>query len=157
MRLTDKAGAEGFLKITRVDSEGHRDVIFQSKNLITTAAKFEHLRFLWDSTVQVDPIVQFKVGDGGTLDGEGLFPRTEDPTQTDLGNPVLVSPNVNVDAQGDAVKFTFDVLTGEANGSKISEVGLFKQSGAIFNVKNFIAIPKTSAFSLHFEWTVKYA
>lgn len=157
MKLTDKAGAEGFLKITRVFEDGHKEVAFEGKNLITTAAKYEHLRFLWDATSTIDVINNFKVGDGGTLDAEGLFPKTEDPAQTNLGNPVLVSTNVNVNAAGDSVKFSFDVLTGEANGTKISEVGLFKNSGAMFNIKNFIAIPKTSAFSLHFEWTINYA
>lgn len=157
MNLTDTVGTKGYLKITKVFDD-KEEVAFEGQNLIVDAAKQEHLRFLWDGTVTQDIINGFKVGDDGTLDGEGLYPRTEDPTQTDLNNPILTSSNVNVSTPtANSVKFVFDVLNGEANDNLISEVGLFKQSGDIFNVKNFVAIPKTSAFSLHFEWTIVYA
>lgn len=157
MKISTTGGAEGFLKIYKVQ-DGERELLVDEKNLIVDAAKAEHLRFLWDVSAVPDIVNSFKVGDGGSLDTEGLFPKTEDPLQTDLHSPLMTSTNITVATPtADSVLFTFDVLTSEANGTKINEVGLFKISGSIFNVKNFIAIPKTSAFSLHFEWIIRYA
>jgi hypothetical protein len=49
-----------------------------------------------------------------------------------------------------------DVDQTQANGSQLTEAGLFKASGAIFNVKNHPGINKTSEFSVHYSWSIKF-
>lgn len=90
--------------------------------------------------------------------GQGLYPRQEDPTQTDLLSPLTSLPvtyTVNVTAP--SVTFIADADQSTANGMLLTEAGLFKVDDTIFNVKNHPGIPKTSDFGVHYVWTIKYA
>lgn len=152
------AGVEfrGDIAAWKVFEDGSREKVFEKKNLIVKAARLYLLSGLWNKDVVADPIANFKVGIGGCIDPKGLYPKTEDPTQTNLVTPILTTPTSYV-VYEDEVKVTFlaDVSQSEGNGQLISEAGLFKVSGLIFNVKNFPAIAKTSEFGLHFEWSIK--
>lgn len=90
--------------------------------------------------------------------GKGLFPKQEDPAQTDLISPVQsLSVSYTVDSSAPSVTYIADATQSMANGLLLTEAGLFRVSGAIFNVKNHPGIPKTSDFGVHYVWTIKYA
>jgi hypothetical protein len=148
----------GTLAAFAIYENGRVDKLFEEKNLITTPAKQALLSVLYLSGVVSDPITQFRVGTGGAIDPQGLYPKQEDPTQTGLITQVYSVATTYILGSTDvSVTYLADVDQSSANGSLITEAGLFKASGLIFNVKNFPAIPKTSEFSIHFEWTIKYA
>jgi hypothetical protein len=148
----------GTLSAFAVYEDGRVDKLFEEKNLITTPAKQALLSVLYLPGVVSDPITQFRVGTGGAIDPQGLYPKQEDPTQTGLITQVYSVATTYILGSTDvSVTYLADVDQSSANGSLITEAGLFKASGLIFNVKNFPAIPKTSEFSIHFEWTIKYA
>lgn len=147
---------EGELSAWKTFSDKPREKIFSEINLITRPAKLYLLSSLWDGAVVADPVVSFKVGTGGAIDPQGLFPKPEDPEQLNLITPLLsVTTSYLVNEAEVKVTYLADLDQSEGNGSLITEAGLFKQSGLIFNVKNFPGIPKTSEFGLHFEWSVK--
>lgn len=156
LKQTAYTGWEGYISVWKTFENGSKELVWEKKNLIVKAAKLYLLSPLWDDTAVPDPITVFKVGTGGTIDPEGLYPKQELPDQTDLSSPVF-SINASHVVYPDDVKVTFlaDLGQSEGNGYKINEAGLFKRSGIIFNVKNFPAIPKTSEFGLHFEWSIK--
>lgn len=90
--------------------------------------------------------------------GQGLFPRQEDPAQVDLIAPVATLPvTYTLDLTIPSVTFLADADQSTANGLLLTEAGLFKASGSIFNVKNHPGIPKTSDFGVHYVWTIKYS
>lgn len=133
-----------------------KELFFKKKNLITLAPKRFILSTLYTAGIQSDPIINLQVGTGGTIDPAGLYPKIEDPNQTGLITPILTVSCSNVpDIPNVIVKFLADVDNSQANGSLITEAGLFKLSGNIFNVKNHPGIPKTSDFSIHYEWNIK--
>ncbi len=157
-RSSDITEFVGVISAYKVFDNGESEKVFELKNLITTAAKQYLLSGLYMTGIVSDPITAFKVGTGGAIDPQGLYPKQEDPLQTNLIVPVYTTTVTPVPGTTDvSVTFLADIDQSSANGSLITEAGLFKQSGAIFNVKNFPAIPKTSEFSIHFEWTIKYA
>jgi hypothetical protein len=210
-------------------------------NLITDASKAHLLAMVYDKNASVvpDPILTFRVGDGGTLDGTiglagipGVNPRPlsgaetglfnglntslytsdalshnlENTTTADSGvwapagsyvtgnkvsatsasfgifvfealnsgtsagtepswNPVLGGTTVDGgitwvtrarSISHKSVIYSFNLSSSQLNGYNISEVGLFKQSTNMFNIKTFASIPKSSAFSIQFLWTIKY-
>ena len=125
-------------------------------NLIVKAAKQQILTSIYMSNITSDPIRTLKIGSGGVIDPAGMFPRLEDPLQEDLVTPILsVDAIYVVDLDNVVVTFLADVDTDQANGSLISEAGLFKDSGQMFNVKNHPGIPKTPEFSIHYEWRIR--
>lgn len=147
---------EGTLSIWKAYPGRPRNKIYSEDNLIIRESKLYLLSSLWDANVLADPIINFKVGTGGAFDPEGLFSRPEDEEQEDLISPLVqVSTSFVVSESEVKVTYLADLDQSEGNGFKITEAGLFKQSGKIFNVKNFPAIPKTSEFGLHFEWSIK--
>lgn len=149
-------GLEGTLSAYRVFGNGDREVVWRKQNLITNPAKLYLLSSLWDPNVLADPVETLRIGIGGAIDPEGKFPKPESPTQTGLSNQVISIPITYV-VYPDEVKVTYlaDLDKSEGNGLLITEAGLFKKSGNIFNIKNFPAIPKSSEFGLHFEWSIK--
>lgn len=162
MILTTKAKEPlqpvGILAAFAVYGDGRTKKLFEEENLIVTAAKQFLLSGLYLGGIVSDPITQFRVGTGGAIDPQGLYPKQEDPTQTGLITQVYSIATTYVVGTTDvSVTYLADVDQSSANGSLITEAGLFKSSGLIFNIKNFPAIPKTSEFSIHFEWTIKYA
>lgn len=164
MKLNDKNDVmEGFLIVDRVWNDGRRERLVEDKNLIVRAAKREHLSFLWNKDAKVNLIDSFKIGNGGTYDTLGRKPKRPDPNLNDLYSPIItynrnlsIIPSELTDAQ-DFITVDFVLGPSEANGENISEVGLFKESGDMFNIKTFRSVPKVDSFSLQFWWRILYA
>ena len=132
-----------------------KELIYDETNLVVTAAKQSLLGALVATSLTADPIVLLKVGTGGCIDSGGFYPKPEDPAQTDLITPIGSIATTYTPVSGEvAYSFLADVTSVALNGVMITEAGLFKQSGLIFNVKNHPGIVKTSAFSIHYEWTI---
>lgn len=90
--------------------------------------------------------------------GQGLFPNQEDPAATGLVAPVATLSTIyTINATVPSVTYVADVNQSTANGFLLTEAGLIKLSGALFNIKNYPGIPKTSDFGVHYVWTIKYA
>lgn len=164
MKLNDTNDVmEGFLIVDRVWLDGTRERLVEEKNLIVRAAKREHLSFLYDPNAKVNRIDSFKIGNGGTYDTLGRKPKRPDPNLNDLYSPITtynrnlsITPSALTDAQ-DFITVDFVLGPAEANGENISEVGLFKESGDMFNIKTFRSVPKVDSFSLQFWWRILYA
>lgn len=156
MNTNDGIIAEGWLTISKVYSD-HEEVVFSKKNLITKAAKQFLLTALYLANIQSDPITTLHAGIGGAIDPNGLYPKNEDPLATGLVNEIISVPvSYTTDANEISITFLADLDQTQANGQLVTEAGLFKASGDIFNVKNHPGILKTSEFSIHYEWRVKY-
>lgn len=155
----------GILKITKVYPDGREEIAFHDENLITLAARQAVLFLLYTfPNATADAIRYLKAGTGGCIDPQGLVPKQEDQTWTDLNTPILtigagglLPVSISVDNTVPSVTFLVDLDQSTANGLLVTEAGLFKNSGLIFNIKTFPGIPKTSEFSLHFAWTLKFA
>jgi hypothetical protein len=149
---------EGIIKIEKRYADGTKEVVLEKENLITLAAKLAILSSIFSSTSTPDPVATLRVGTGGTVDPEGLYPKAVSSTITGLYTPLTTAVvSYVLNSSVPSVTFIADLDQGSGNGSLITEAGLFKQSGTIFNIKTFPGIAKTSEFSLHFEWTIKIA
>lgn len=149
---------EGYLKAERVYPDGHKELIFEEKNVITLTAKQVILSSIYILGQQSDPITTLQIGTGGCIDPQGLFPKPVSQSMTTLFTPLLnITTSFTINNAVPSVTFIADVDQGTANGQQITEAGLYKSSNTLFNIKTFPAIPKTSEFSIHFEWTVKMA
>jgi len=158
MDLYDDAGFHGILQIFRSYPDGRYEHVFTKKNILTLASKQFLLSGIYLPAIVSDPISTLHVGTGGCIDPQGIFPKQESPAWTDLNTPLLSVPaSYTLDNTVPQVTYLADLDQGTANGSLITEAGLFKTSGLIFNVKTFPGIPKTSEFSLHFNWVLKFA
>lgn len=167
MKLEEKIKLIGHLSIYKIygrDPEFQtRELVFSEENLLTLLTKQQILSYIY-SAVTTDPVNGIKVGTGGCIDPDGLFPKQEDQNWTSLNNTItsigvsgLLSVGQAVDNTIPQVTFLADIDQSTANGNSINEAGLFKVSGDMFNVKTFPSIPKTAEFSLHFEWVIKLA
>ena len=155
MNLNEPLTMEGEFNVFLNYGNGN-ELFFSKKNLIVITAKQFILSTLYNSGVLSDPITTLKVGTQGCIDPEGLYPKVEDPNQSSLYSTLLSIPVSNIpDVPNVMVKFLADVDNSQGNGFQINEAGLFKQSGLMFNVKNHPGIPKTSEFSIHYEWNIK--
>jgi hypothetical protein len=151
-----KIPLEGILKAEKVYPDGQRELVFEQKNLITLTAKQVLLSGLYISNQLSDPITTLEVGTGGCIDPQGLFPKPISQAMTSLFTPLLgVATSFTVNNAAPSVTFIADIDQGTGNGSLITEAGLYKASNNIFNIKTFPGIPKTSEFSIHFEWTIQ--
>lgn len=156
MKLKETIGLIGELSIHKDDGSGPV-LVFQETNLIVNTAKRAFLAYLYSVGDVSDVITSLHLGTGGDIDALGLFPKQEDPNQVSLVTDVLSLPvTYYVSPVGNSVTFlaTADINTG--NGYQINEAGLFKASGAMFNVKNFPAIQKASTFALSFTWVITF-
>ena len=136
-------------------SNDKRTLFFKEKNLITKAARNFILSGLYTPGIVSDPISTLHIGAGGTIDPEGFFPKPENTMQTGLITPLLTLPaSSSSDLSQVSVTFIAEVDQTQLNGSLISEAGLFKTSGEIFNIKNHPGIPKSASFSIHYEWRI---
>jgi hypothetical protein len=154
---SDAAAAVGTLSISVAYPGKEKELFFEQKNLIVKNAKQFLLSGIYLPAITSDPITALKAGIGGNIDPAGLYPKPEDPAQPDLIIPVITVPTVyTLDADNITVTFLADVDQTQANGSQLTEAGLFKASGAIFNVKNHPGINKTSEFSVHYSWSIKF-
>lgn len=158
LKARDPVPLKGILSVTKIHKDGSTELIFKEENLITLAAKVVVLSTVYLTSFSPDPIATLQVGIGGTIDPGGLYPQTPTSLATSLYNYLLSVPiSYTTNAAVPSVTFlaTLDESTG--NGSSITEAGLFKQSGLIFNIKTFPAVPKTAEFSLYFQWTIEMA
>lgn len=147
---------EGELSITKRYTDGTEELVFKEQNLITTAAKQFILSGIYLPSIVSDQISTLRVGTGGTIDINGLYAAAENPAATGLVTPALtLGVTYNYDAVNVQVTFLADLDTTQCNGLMLSEAGLFKASGTIFNIKNHPGISKSSAFSIHYSWTIK--
>lgn len=158
MNLLENLEARGDLSISLDYHQGKgKELFFEEKNLIMSNAKRFLLSGIYLAGVVSDPIVALKAGTGGCIDPQGLYPKTEDPDQADLITPIISVPTVYVlDNPNIIVTFLADIDQSQSNGNLITEAGLFKQSGAIFNAKNHPGITKTSDFSIHYSWVIRF-
>lgn len=165
MKLLEKTPIEGHLIIKRKFSGKEKEIIFSEDNLIVTTSRQRILGWLTTfPAVTATPIRFLKVGIGGTVDPQGLFPKLENPSWTDLNTPVtsvgalgFILASLSIDAVTPATTFLVDLDQATGNGLLITEAGLFYSDNTMFNIKTFPGIPKSSEFSLHFEWTIKFA
>lgn len=149
---------EGTLLAQKIFSDGRVETVFHEENMIMLPSKQYVLSTCYESEGTFDPIVSLKVGTGGTVDPQGLYPKAVTQNLISLFNTLLtVETSYTVNNAVPSVTFISDLDQGMGNGSLITEAGLFRQGGSMFNIKTFPGIPKTSEFSLHFEWTIKIA
>lgn len=149
---------EGELLAQKIYTDGKIETIFHNKNLIMLTSKQQLLAVAYASSGNWDPITTLHVGVGGTLDPSGIFPKTVNQALTALYSDVLSVPiHYELNNSIPSVTFIADLDQGMGNGQKITEAGLFTNTGKMFNIKCFPAIDKTSEFNLHFEWTLKVA
>jgi hypothetical protein len=157
MKVGEDIQIEGRLNIDLVYPDGRNIKHFEDDNLITTLSKQFLLSGIYLPSIVSDQVTTLKVGTGGTVDPGGLYPLAEDPAATGLHTLLLSVPVVYVlDLPNVAVTFLADVDQSTGNGSSLSECAMFKASGLIFNLKNHPAITKTSEFSIHYSWTIRY-
>lgn len=155
MRILDRSQPVGEFSVYKVYGDS-KELFYKEKNLIVKAAKQFILSGIYDTGIVSDPITSLHAGTGGCIDPQGLYPKPEDPLQTDLITSLITIPTIYVlDNTNIQVTFLADIDQTQANGSLITEAGLFKASGNMFNIKNHPGITKTSDFSIHYEWVIK--
>jgi hypothetical protein len=159
MKLKSKLETlEGTLLVQKIYKDGSIETVVNDPNMIMLSSKQYILSTCYATSGTFDPINTLKVGVGGTVDPDGLYPKAVTQNLLTLFNTLLtVSTSYTVNNTVPSVTFISDLDQGTGNGSLITEAGLFRQSGVMFNIKTFPGIPKTSEFSLHFEWTIKIA
>ena len=157
IKVSEGLKAVGEISVSLKYKDGSVKTILDKKNLIVDSAKLFILSTLYSGgAVTLDPIVSLKVGTGGCIDPEGLYPKPTLKTQTDLNTPLLtVDASPVVDLSNIKVTFLADVSTDEGNLHQINEAGLFRNSGSIFSVITHPGIYKTSDFAIHYSWTIR--
>jgi hypothetical protein len=156
LKMVNLIPLEGVLRVEKWYPDGRKELAFEKKNLIVLTAKQVLLSSLYVANQLSDPIINLKIGTGGCIDPQGLFPKPISQAMSSLFTPLLdVATSFTINNAAPSVTFIADVDQGTANGQLITEAGLYKASGTIFNIKTFPGIPKTSEFSIHFEWTIQ--
>lgn len=171
MKIKEKTELNGYLSIYKKFPNGSRDYIIKDDpNVITYDSRRAHLLYLYDyDNAPRDELSYFKVGTGGAVgdDSQGnnnVKVITPDPSRNDLFAPILMSRNDMTLVPSDPVtkpsevylQILFELTQDEANGLKINECGIFKTSDNMFNHKTFTNIEKSDAFSLIFDWKLRY-
>lgn len=165
--LIDKFGMEGSLSIyIQPKGSSEKILFFRGINRITNKAREHLLRLVVEnpSSLTPNPIVGFRIGDGGvgqsTNGTEVALYNEIDPTgnyPTTVGYTLIDSNMV--------AEYTFELTTDDANGYNISEVGLFAANpwmgdianGYMFNIKTFPELIKTASFSVSFVWRINFS
>lgn len=149
---------DGILSASKVFSDGRVEPIFVEQNLIVLSAKQYMLSSIYNAGFTLNVINRLQVGTGGTVDPEGLYPKSVSQSLTTLFTPLLsVNTYTTTDSTVPSVTFIADINQSTGNGSLITEAGLLFANNSLFNIKTFPGIPKTADFSIHFEWTIKVA
>lgn len=170
MKIVEKTELNGYLTIYKDFNNGVREyVIKDDPNTITLASRRTHLQYLYDhANTPIDELATFRVGNGGAVgdDTQGnnnVVVLTPDPKRNDLFSPIaLDNQNMNIhpsdplDQTQVYLQILFTLTQDDANGHQINECGIFKDSGNMFNHKTFINIEKSEAFSLVFDWKLRY-
>lgn len=156
LKMVNLIPLEGILRVEKWYPDGSKELAFEKQNLIVLTAKQVLLSNLYVANQLSDPIINLNIGTGGCIDPQGLYPKPISQAMTSLFTPLLsVATSYTINAAAPSVTFIADVDQGTANGQLITEAGLYKSSGNMFNIKTFPGIPKTSEFSIHFEWTIQ--
>jgi hypothetical protein len=157
MKIKSKFKAiDGHLSIFKTFTDGSRLPIFSEANMVMLDSKQYILSTLYSASGTFNPISSLRVGTGGTIDPDGLYPKAVTQLLTQLYTPLLTVPtSFTVNNAVPSVTFIADLDQGTGNGSLITEAGLFQADGSMFNIKAFPGVAKTSEFGLHFQWTVK--
>ena len=169
MKMEEKV-VKGYLTVYKVFEDGTKEyVVKDDPNVITYKSRRDHLQYLYDyDNAPKDNLSTFKVGSGGAVgnDSQGnnnVMVINPDPSRNDLYKPIsniqyndiTITPSDPNDTQVYlAIEFTLS--QDEANGLKINECGIFKESGNMFNHKTFNSIEKSETFSLVFDWRLRY-
>ncbi len=169
MKLNDDV-VHGYLSIYKEYTDGTQECVLKdSPNVITLASRRVHLAYLhdYDNTAK-DELSYFRAGTGGAVGDSSqgntnVRVITPDPNRTNLYNPIVttsrdvtLTPSDPADNTQVFLQVIFSLAQDEANGQFINEVGLFKESNLMFNHKTFTNIEKTEAFSLIFDWKLRY-
>lgn len=153
-RIRSGVHAQGVLSISLVYPDRTVPVL-DKENLVVRGGKLRMLRTLYQGGVGA-PISTLRVGNGGTIDPNGQFPKSVTNDQASLFNQVETIPvTYTVDENYPSVTYIADIGPDLCNSLLISEAGLFFGDGEMFNIKTFPGIPKTLDFSIHFEWTIR--
>lgn len=153
-RLFAGVHAQGILSISLVYPDRIVPVL-NKENLVVRSGKLRMLRTLYQGGTGA-PISTLRVGNGGTIDPNGQFPKSVTNDQSTLFSQVESIPvTYTVDENYPSITYIADVGPDLCNNLLISEAGLFFGDGSMFNIKTFPGIPKTLDFSIHFEWTVR--
>lgn len=154
VRFRTKGEVQGTLSVSLVYSDKVVPV-FSRDNLVVKTGKLRLLRTLYQGDASA-PIATLRVGNGGTIDPNGQFPKAVTVGQTTLFNQVQSVPvTYTVDEDVPTVTYIADIGPDLCNNILISEAGLFFGDNVMFNIKTFPGIPKTLDFSIHFEWTIR--
>ena len=170
MILTEKTELNGYLSIYKDFHNGTIEYVLKDDpNVITYNSRRKHLQYLFDyANAPKDELDFFKVGTGGAVgdDSQGnnnVKVINPNPTRNDLYSPINLAnrsiamtpsdPNDNTQVY---LQIIFSLAQDEANGLKINECGVFKESGDMFNHKTFNNVEKSDAFSLIFDWKLRY-
>lgn len=154
VRIATSAGVQGTLSISLVypDRVVH---VLKKDNLVVLGGKMRLLQALYLGDA-ASPISTLRVGNGGTIDPEGQFPKRVNQSLTRLFNEVQSIPvTYSLDVTHPSITYIADIDPELCNSVLLSEAGLFFGNGEMFNIKTFPGIPKTLDFSIHFEWVVK--
>lgn len=163
--LTGRETAEiqGTLKViaTPVGATEGFVIVNQVENKIMDEAKAFVLSAIYDPSFVPDPINYFMVGNEGTATPAGADPKPVGGDRTGLFGPIVAGYTNTVSAPalsdgGKVATFSFSIPDTDLNGEYINEVGMFRDSDALFNMKTFSSILKTSGFSLTFIWTIRH-
>ena len=154
LRVGSGIDAQGVLSVSLVYPDRVVPVL-EKENLVVRGGKLRLLRTLYQGDA-VTPITTLRVGNGGTIDPNGQFPKTVTNDQSSLFSQVeSVNVTYTVDEDYPSVTYIADIGPDLCNNILISEAGLFFGDGEMFNIKTFPGIPKTLDFSVHFEWTIR--
>lgn len=155
--ISSNAGPEGFLTVSKVYLDGSKELVFEEKkNVITLPSKLQMLASVYSTSLTPDPVSTLQVGIGGTIDPAGLYPKPVTSALTSLfSSNFTINTTYSLNTAVPSITYLADLPPAWGNGNLINEAGLFRTSGAMFNIKTFPGIPKTSEFSIHFEWTIK--
>jgi hypothetical protein len=157
MNMVSAASVAGYLTVDKIYEDGHTENAFtEKKNIIVLTALQAFLSGLYLTGQTSDPITTLWVGTGGTIDPAGQYPKPVSQSLTGLFTPLTsVATSYTVNNSVPSVTFLGTIDQSTANGSLITEAGLFKASGFMFNIKTFPGIPKTAEFAIQFSWTIE--
>ena len=149
----------------RLDYKDKQEDHYKADNLIVLLPRQRLLSTIYStSSIVADPITTLKVGNGGSIDAQGLYPRPVSKAMTALfAHPSsvysfpLTTPEDGLIESAPSILFVADIAEEDMNGVLINEIGLFTQGGTMFSIKTLPAIPKTSTFSVHVEWTIDFS
>lgn len=152
------APLKGTLSAELIYEDGTREFAFEKKNLIVLTAKQNLLSMLYIANQLSDPIISLQIGTGGCIDPQGMYPKPISQAMTSLFTPLLTVPtSYTINNADPSVTFLATVDQSTANGSLITESGLYTTRGILFNILTFPGISKTSEFSIQFSWQIELA